>query len=82
VVAVIGFSSGTTGKTKGVELSHYNINATVYLARITTPERANSSNVEVWFPPCKFCPLFARNQLPGVLTEYFEQTATFTGCTW
>jgi 4-coumarate--CoA ligase len=53
-VAMIGFSSGTTGKMKGVTLSHYNLNATVFQARISAPERTNSSNREVWFPPCRF----------------------------
>jgi 4-coumarate--CoA ligase len=54
VIAVISFSSGTTGKIKGVTLSHYNLNAAVHQLRIAMPERANSANKEVWFPPCGY----------------------------
>jgi long-subunit acyl-CoA synthetase (AMP-forming) len=64
VVAMIGFSSGTTGKTKGVTLSHYNLNSAVFLARLSTPDRVRSSNVEVWFAPCKL-QMIPVNSAPG-----------------
>jgi long-subunit acyl-CoA synthetase (AMP-forming) len=50
---MIVFSSGTTGKIKGVQLSHYNIVSNLIQTRISMPSLANHASREVFFPPCK-----------------------------
>ncbi|KAF1807817.1 putative amp dependent CoA ligase [Eremomyces bilateralis CBS 781.70] len=54
--AVICFSSGTTGKVKGVVLSHYNLISNVLQFRCSLPSMANSSAREVFFPP--YCHIY------------------------
>ncbi|ORY09232.1 acyl-CoA synthetases/AMP-acid ligases II [Clohesyomyces aquaticus] len=49
--AVVCFSSGTSGKAKGVELSHYNLVATMLTLRSTTPEYWSGSIRGVFFAP-------------------------------
>ena len=51
LTAVVCFSSGTTGKGKGVELSHYNLLATMISCRISDPTTWNSSVRGVFFAP-------------------------------
>jgi 4-coumarate--CoA ligase len=53
VTAMIVFSSGTTGKIKGVQLSHYNIVSNMIQTRASMPSMANCMSREVFFPPCK-----------------------------
>lgn len=54
--AAVVFSSGTSGKPKGVHLSHYNMIAHAMSNRSAGPESANSSSREVFYAP--FCHLF------------------------
>ncbi|PSN69819.1 acetyl-CoA synthetase-like protein [Corynespora cassiicola Philippines] len=49
--AVVYFSSGTSGKAKGVELSHYNIVAHMLALRATSPSYWNASVRGVFFAP-------------------------------
>lgn len=49
--AVVCFSSGTSGKAKGVELSHYNIVASMLGIRATEPFYWASSIRGVFFAP-------------------------------
>lgn len=50
--AAICFSSGTTGKFKGVQLSHYNLIINILQSRVSVPAMINSDAREVFFPPC------------------------------
>jgi len=52
--AAICFSSGTTGKFKAVQLSHYNIIINILQTRASLPAMANSDGREVFFPPCMY----------------------------
>ncbi|KAL6229380.1 hypothetical protein BDW75DRAFT_245794 [Aspergillus navahoensis] len=63
VVAAICFSSGTSGKPKGVELSHRNLIASHLASRAGIPETFNSQQVEVFYAP--FCHIY------GLLTAVF-----------
>jgi 4-coumarate--CoA ligase len=54
--AVICFSSGTTGKIKGVQLSHANLITNTLQARCALPSFMNSSAREVFFPP--YCHIY------------------------
>ncbi|KAF2735574.1 putative amp dependent CoA ligase [Polyplosphaeria fusca] len=49
--AVVCFSSGTSGKAKGVELSHYNVIASMLSIRATEPMYNNGSLRGVFFAP-------------------------------
>ncbi|KAF2476710.1 acyl-CoA synthetases/AMP-acid ligases II [Lindgomyces ingoldianus] len=49
--AVVCFSSGTSGKAKGVELSHYNLVASILDLRATDPNYWNGSIRGVFFAP-------------------------------
>ncbi|RVX72779.1 hypothetical protein B0A52_04178, partial [Exophiala mesophila] len=51
LTAFIVFSSGTTGKIKGVQLSHYNLVSNLIQTRISVPGMMNSSSRECFFPP-------------------------------
>jgi len=57
VPAFICFSSGTTGKTKGTMLSHFNLIVNVLQCRIAMPSLMGSIDGEVFFAPCKWSPL-------------------------
>ncbi|KAL4949513.1 hypothetical protein BDW69DRAFT_73783 [Aspergillus filifer] len=57
VPSTICFSSGTTGKIKGVVLSHYNFVANCLQFRASLPDRVHSSVREVVFPP--YCHIYA-----------------------
>lgn len=50
---MIVFSSGTTGKIKGVQLSHYNIVSNILQMRTSMPSMLEHTTREVFFPPCK-----------------------------
>ncbi|KAL4861976.1 hypothetical protein BDV12DRAFT_179558 [Aspergillus spectabilis] len=56
VPSVICFSSGTTGKMKGVQLSHYNLIMNTIIMRTSMPTRVNSSVREVFFAP--YCHIY------------------------
>ncbi|GAM37147.1 hypothetical protein TCE0_022f06816 [Talaromyces pinophilus] len=56
VPSTICFSSGTTGKMKGVQLSHYNLIMNIIILRIAMPARVNSSVREVFFAP--YCHIY------------------------
>ncbi|OQD78984.1 hypothetical protein PENANT_c068G06345 [Penicillium antarcticum] len=51
VASTICFSSGTTGKMKGVQLSHHNLVMNSLIMRATMPIRVNSRVREVFFAP-------------------------------
>jgi 4-coumarate--CoA ligase len=51
VPACMCFSSGTSGKPKGVVLSHYSLIAYCLSLRATSPTTYHSGIREVWFPP-------------------------------
>ncbi|KAL2851550.1 amp dependent CoA ligase [Aspergillus pseudoustus] len=51
VPSTICFSSGTTGKMKGVQLSHYNLVVNTITMRTSMPNRVNSTVREVFFAP-------------------------------
>ncbi|KIX93072.1 uncharacterized protein Z520_11129 [Fonsecaea multimorphosa CBS 102226] len=51
VTGLIVFSSGTTGKIKGVQLSHYNVVSNILQTRISMPWMMNHASREVFFPP-------------------------------
>lgn len=53
VVASILFSSGTTGKMKGVKISHYNHIINLMQTRMSVPLRQNSEQRVIFFAPCK-----------------------------
>ena len=53
---MIVFSSGTTGKVKGVQLSHYNLVSNLIQIRISLPSNMNHASREVFFPP--YCHVF------------------------
>ncbi|CZR65562.1 uncharacterized protein PAC_15462 [Phialocephala subalpina] len=55
-VALICFSSGTTGKMKGVQLTHYSLNANVHQYRTSFPSQYNCHQSEVFFPP--YCHIY------------------------
>ncbi|KOS41521.1 hypothetical protein ACN38_g7633 [Penicillium nordicum] len=55
VASTICFSSGTTGKVKGVQLSHYNLVMNSLIMRATMPIRVNSRVREVFFAPYCHC---------------------------
>ncbi|KAJ5974292.1 amp dependent CoA ligase [Penicillium waksmanii] len=56
VVSTICFSSGTTGKMKGVQLSHYNLVMNSITMRASMPIRVNSAVREVFFAP--YCHIY------------------------
>ncbi|KAH8696555.1 putative amp dependent CoA ligase [Talaromyces proteolyticus] len=56
VCSTICFSSGTTGKIKGVQLSHYNLIMNTITMRISMPARVNSTIREVFFAP--YCHIY------------------------
>ncbi|KAL6237274.1 hypothetical protein BDW75DRAFT_204683 [Aspergillus navahoensis] len=56
VPSTICFSSGTTGKIKGVQLSHYNLVMNSLIMRASMPVRVNSSVREVFFAP--YCHIY------------------------
>ncbi|CAI7673267.1 unnamed protein product [Penicillium manginii] len=56
VVSTICFSSGTTGKMKGVQLSHYNLVMNSITMRASMPVRVNSAVREVFFAP--YCHIY------------------------
>ena len=51
VPAVVLFSSGTSGKPKGVHLSHYNLIAHALGSTAGAPENVMPTNREVFYPP-------------------------------
>ena len=51
VTAFVCFSSGTSGKPKGVELTHYNMIASIAGTRSTDPTFYNSETRGVFFAP-------------------------------
>ncbi|PYH28945.1 amp dependent CoA ligase [Aspergillus neoniger CBS 115656] len=51
VPSTICFSSGTTGKMKGVQLSHHNLVMNSIMMRASMPVRVNSTVREVFFAP-------------------------------
>lgn len=51
--AAVVFSSGTSGKPKGVHLSHYNMLAHAMSNRAAGPESAHSGMRQVFYAPCK-----------------------------
>jgi long-subunit acyl-CoA synthetase (AMP-forming) len=53
--AAVVFSSGTSGKPKGVHLSHYGMIANALSNRAGSPEIANANEREVFFGPCTSC---------------------------
>ncbi|KAJ5589784.1 AMP dependent CoA ligase [Penicillium hetheringtonii] len=55
VASTICFSLGTTGKMKGVQLSHYNLVMNSLIMRATMPVRVNSRVREVFFAPYCHC---------------------------
>lgn len=55
-VSTICFSSGTTGKMKGVQLTHYNIVQNLLQYRASLPQLSNSSSSEIFFPP--YCHIY------------------------
>lgn len=54
IAAMMCFSSGTSGKPKGVLLSHYNLIAYMLTLRSTTPSTTNIRSKEVFFPSCMY----------------------------
>ncbi|KAF9890840.1 hypothetical protein FE257_005411 [Aspergillus nanangensis] len=56
VTSTICFSSGTTGKMKGVQLSHYNIIMNILQIRAALPGHINGGVREAWFPP--YCHIY------------------------
>ncbi|OAA57615.1 acyl-CoA synthetases/AMP-acid ligases II [Niveomyces insectorum RCEF 264] len=56
IMAGMCFSSGTSGKPKGVMLSHHNIIASMLCSRTTNPFMNNAHLREVFFPP--FCHIY------------------------
>ncbi|KAL3474066.1 amp dependent CoA ligase [Aspergillus californicus] len=56
VCSTICFSSGTTGKMKGVQLSHYNLVMNSLTMRASMPVRVNSTVREVFFAP--YCHIY------------------------
>ncbi|KAJ5174936.1 AMP dependent CoA ligase [Penicillium canariense] len=56
VPSTICFSSGTTGKMKGVQLSHYNVVMNSLIMRASMPGRVNSTVREVFFAP--YCHIY------------------------
>ncbi|QKX63841.1 uncharacterized protein TRUGW13939_11012 [Talaromyces rugulosus] len=56
VTSTICFSSGTTGRIKGVQLSHYNLIMNSIIMRISMPTRVNSTVREVFFAP--YCHIY------------------------
>jgi long-subunit acyl-CoA synthetase (AMP-forming) len=61
VPSTICFSSGTTGKMKGVQLSHYNLVMNSIIMRASMPVRVNSNVREVFFAPCKLSTSYRSN---------------------
>ena len=58
IPAAVVFSSGTSGKPKGVQWSHYGVIAHLLSNRAAQPETANGREREVFFAPCErlaFC---------------------------
>jgi 4-coumarate--CoA ligase len=55
-VAIICFSSGTTGKMKGVQLTHSNLVQNLLQYRASIPYMANGTSSEVFFPP--YCHIY------------------------
>lgn len=76
VVSTMCFSSGTTGKMKGVMLSHLNLIANTLQYRASLPSVHNGSQREVFFAPCKPARINSRVSI-SVNVSCF-QTATFT----
>ncbi|CRG86149.1 hypothetical protein PISL3812_03152 [Talaromyces islandicus] len=56
VTSTICFSSGTTGRIKGVQLSHHNLIVNAIAMRISMPDRVNSTVREVFFAP--YCHIY------------------------
>ncbi|KAL2808258.1 hypothetical protein BJX63DRAFT_40939 [Aspergillus granulosus] len=56
VPSTICFSSGTTGKMKGVQLSHHNLVMNTIIMRTSMPTRVNSTVREVFFAP--YCHIY------------------------
>ena len=69
--AVVCFSSGTSGNTKAVELSHHNLISSLGGIRSSDPMFYNSESREVFFAP--LCHIYGKSNLSDklrVLTEF------------
>lgn len=64
--AVVCFSSGTSGKAKGVELSHYNLVASMLAIRATEPAYWASNIRGIFFAP--LCHIYGASS--GKFTTY------------
>ncbi|KAJ5679594.1 amp dependent CoA ligase [Penicillium macrosclerotiorum] len=79
VPSTICFSSGTTGKMKGVQLSHYNLITNTITMRVSMPTRVNSNVREVFFAPSVVSGMWAGAQytaLPAFDLETFCQKSS------
>jgi long-subunit acyl-CoA synthetase (AMP-forming) len=61
--AAVCFSSGTSGKAKGVEISHYNFIATLLSARASTPPLYSGDIRGVFFAP--LCHIYGQYITPS-----------------
>jgi long-subunit acyl-CoA synthetase (AMP-forming) len=57
--AAVGFSSGTSGKPKGVYLTHHNMLAYAMNNRAAGPESSHSGMRQVFYALCKTSPLIS-----------------------
>jgi len=69
--AVVCFSSGTLGKPKGVELTHYNLIASLAGIRSSDPSFYNSENRGVFFAP--LCHIYGKPPLFSGLRLRIDQ---------
>ncbi|KAF2440346.1 putative amp dependent CoA ligase [Karstenula rhodostoma CBS 690.94] len=72
--AVVCFSSGTSGKAKGVELSHYNLVASMLSIRATEPSYWSASVRGVFFAP--LCHIYGSPPHLGLVTVVLMGTWT------
>lgn len=68
-IAILQYTGGTTGKPKGVMISHYNVVCNLYQNKVSSPEEANGN---VWERVIGMAPMFHAMGLTIMITTIFR----------